>query len=535
MFRVTSRFVRGLSTNLVGLAGLVLSVSGFLLLAANEIARASGLVTNTYYGLVAYMVLPPVFVVGVGLCVLGWRRFRNASSRMTCELLSRPCDPLHPCDPTSKAPCIDSNRSLLLVVVLVLGFLLVTAGTGASMLHFMEQPKFCGTACHSVMGPEWAAYNQSPHARVRCVDCHVGDGAKATVDAKLNGMWQMVSASFDLFARPIPTPVHNLRPARETCEKCHWPDAFYGDRMKRLAHYADDEASTPQFTTLSLKIGSGKGQKRGEIHWHVAANNEVRYREGDAQRLTMRWVDVRQPDGSYHRYTNRKLPPEEAQIAGKDGEGHEVHKLEDRTLDCADCHNRATHKYEDPEAAVDRLITQGRIDRSLPFARRNALAALTGPYVMKDDAQVRIDRAFRREYELEYPEIAREKAARIAEAVAALQEVYAINVHPGMKVGWNPYPDHLGHRRGPGCFRCHSRDLVDDQGREISSECTLCHSILAWDSPEPFRFLQPAEEGDPDGRLHETFRQEYTGRLAPAPGPVAPPNPADAPAATPAP
>ena len=530
MFRVIARFARGLSTNLFGMAGLVLANTGFLLLVANEVLRLTGVITNTYYGLVAYMALPPLFVTGVVLSFLGWRRYRKVSARLTCELLARPCDPLRkPCDPGNTTPCVDGDRSLLVVVALVLGALLVAGGSSASMLHFMDQPKFCGTACHSVMGPEWAAYQQSPHARVRCVDCHVGDGAGATFDAKLNGLWQMVSASLDLYSRPIPTPVHNLRPARETCEKCHWPDAFYGDRVKRLVHHADDEASTPQYTTLSLKVGSGKGNRRGEIHWHVAKDNEVRYLEGDPQRLSMRWVEVRRGDGTWHRYVNRALPADDGATTAGEGQG-EGHAPEARTMDCADCHNRATHKYEDPEAAVDRLIARGRIDRALPFARRNALAAITGPYVMRADAAKRVANAFRREYELNHPEIAKEKAAAIDEAVVALQEVVATNVHPAMNVAWNSYPDHLGHRRGPGCFRCHSRDLVDLQGREISSQCTLCHSMLAWDSPEPFRFLQPAPEGDPDARLHETFRKEFVDAVAPgATLPAAAPPAASAP------
>ena len=108
------------------------------------------------------------------------------------------------------------------------------------MLQFMDEPEFCGTACHSVMNPEWVTYQQSPHARVKCVECHVGEGVGALIDSKLNGMWQMVSVTFDLLERPIPTPVHQLRPARETCEKCHWPDKFYGSRLKTVARYARD-------------------------------------------------------------------------------------------------------------------------------------------------------------------------------------------------------------------------------------------------------------------------------------------------------
>jgi len=534
MIRYVFRFWRGLAANWIGTAGVVLTTSAVILFVIGEALLSLDVVTNAYAGLIFYLVFPGMFVTGLVLIPLGWLRYQRQQRRGMKELLS---------DRFASqmiAPRLSGSHLFLTIAVFTLLNVLILGAASARMLMFMDTPRFCGTACHGVMGPEWAAYQKSPHARVHCVDCHIGQGAKATVDAKLNGMWQMVSASLGLFSRPIPTPVHNLRPARETCEHCHWPDAFYGDRLKRLTHYNDDEASSPRYTTLSVKVGSGRGQRRGEIHWHVAADNEVRYLEGDEKRMSMQWVEVRRPDGTYHRFTNRKLAPAEPSVAPTEAGAPaakadgEHHPAEPRVMDCADCHNRATHKYEAPDIAVDRLITQGRIDRSLPFARKNAIEAITGTYVMRDDAVKRIDLAFRREYELNHPDVAKEKAKEIAEAVTALREVYETNVHPHMNVTWNTYPDHLGHRRGPGCFRCHTRDLVDEQGREVSSDCTLCHSILAWDSPEPFRFLKPAEEGDPDGRLHETFRREFTERFpvghdpagARATTPEAPPYPA---------
>jgi len=372
---------------------------------------------------------------------------------------------------------------------------------GARMLHFMDSPKFCGTACHSVMEPEWVAYQNSPHAHVRCVDCHVGEGAEALLDAKLNGLWQVVSATFDLYEQPIPTPVHQLRPARETCEKCHWPDKFYGDRIKTFPKFGFDQESKPRHTTLALKVGSGAGDSQGTIHWHIAEANEVRYQAGDEKRLTMDWVEIKRGD-EFHRYTNRKLPVREEAATAEETV---------RSMDCVDCHNRATHIYQDPETALDEALAAGRISRDLPFAKKVGLGAMLGGYgSSKADGLKGIENSVRGHYLREKHDV-RINFQEVDLMVAELQAIYSRNIFPGMKVEWNTYRSHLGHENGSGCFRCHNPDMVDAAGVAIDYDCTLCHSILAMDSPTEFQFLLPASEKDPDRKMHEYLRREFLG------------------------
>ena len=50
--------------------------------------------------------------------------------------------------------------------------LLVFVG-GVITWEYTNSTAFCGTTCHT-MPPEFIAYEQSPHARVACVDCHLG-------------------------------------------------------------------------------------------------------------------------------------------------------------------------------------------------------------------------------------------------------------------------------------------------------------------------------------------------------------------------
>ena len=246
-------------------------------------------------------------------------------------------------------------------------------------------------------------------------------GVDALLDSKLNGLWQMVSITFDLLDRPIPTPVHQLRPARETCEKCHWPDKFYGRRLKEIVRYGDDSASTPRFTTLSLKVDAGQEATEHGIHWHVAQRNEVRYASVDDGRGEMIWVEVRRPDGSYKRYANQRL-------SGPVSDHEYV-----RTMDCVDCHNRATHVYEQPDDAIDRRLRLGLLDRTLPFIRREGLEALRVGVSDSASAYEAISDHLTAFYRQNYPDQALARGNVIDSAVSVLRGVYFRNVHHGMK------------------------------------------------------------------------------------------------------
>jgi len=502
-------FMRGLSTNWAGTLGVVLTTSTFFLFVFKELLQAAGIVTNAYLGLISYLALPALFLFGLILIPLGWARFKRTTGKTTDQLLAE----RFPREMISQRG-LGSNLIGMIALLTLVNLMFLGIG-GARMLHFMDEPRFCGTACHQVMNPEWTAYQSSPHAHVRCVDCHVGEGAEALIDAKLNGLKQIISATFDLYERPIPTPVHNLRPARETCEKCHWPEKFYGERIRTLPTYAFDEASTPSFTTLALKVGSGAGREKGTIHWHVAPRNEVRYQPVDDSRLSMAWVEVRRGD-SFHRYNNRHLASDRTEPEAVREQPLDAPQPESKhglppvhSLDCVDCHNRATHIYPEPEAALDQALAAGTISRDLPFAKKVALGALLGRYADKAAAMTGIANAIHGTYRREHPRAATAARRELDQMVATLQDIYRLGIHPEMNIGWNSYPSHLGHRGQAGCSRCHSPNLVDAQGKSIPYDCTLCHFILAYDSPDPFHYLGPVAEKDPDRKMHAYLQQEF--------------------------
>lgn len=488
------KFLRGISTDALSRIGASLVTTVILIFLLFELLQVAGILHNAYIGLVTYMAFPALFIIGLLLIPLGWMRWSRSTGKPIRELLTDRFeeDDLHSGDLGSRLA-----RTMLL---LTLANLVILGAASFRMLHFMDQASFCGTACHSVMNPEWTTYQQSPHARVKCVECHVGEGVDALIDSKINGLWQVLSVTFKLYEKPIPTPVHNLRPARETCEKCHWPKMFLGNRVLNLVHYATDSLSTPHYTTLMMKVGSGqKGLDRGS-HWHVAEVNEVRYATVDYEREKIAWVDVLQEDGSYRRFADKRY----AEIPSDN-------LYEPRTMDCVDCHNRATHIYEDINRAIDERISKGLVVNSLPFTKKIMREALSANYPDRKTAAVDIGNFIHGFYSREFPELAISKQGDIEKLSEVTAGIYLRNIHPNMNITWGSYRTHLGHRDGLGCFRCHNTYMTDEDGKTVSMECTLCHSILAYDSPSPYEYLKPVDpdSGGVDNGMHLYLQQEF--------------------------
>jgi nitrate/TMAO reductase-like tetraheme cytochrome c subunit len=495
MFKLYLNFLRGITTNWIVALGVALTTASFLLFIIFLLLSLAGAITNAYVGLLLYLTLPGCFVLGVLLIPIGWFVHKRRSGKTTKELLAERFDP------EEVKPRFYGSSVVGMILLLTVVNLVFFGGASMKMLQFMDQANFCGTACH-VMNPEWTVYQESPHARVACVDCHVGESAEAVVQSKFSGMRQMAQLALDSYTRPIPTPVHQLRPSRETCENCHWAAKKHGRRLKLITRYQTDEASTPRYTTLNIKIGSNDGGRK-VIHWHASKDDLVRYTSVDDKREEIIWVEAMQEDGAYKRYTNRTL-------VSKISEDEIV-----RSMDCVDCHNRVTHVYEDPSEGIDLRIAETMLDRGLSYLKREALAAVTRGYPDMRAAMEGIERRIHFFYRRNYPDLATAKRVEIDNAVSTLQAFYLRNIHPEMSVTWNTYPDQLGHpAREKGCFRCHNENIVDEAGRPIEDECTLCHSIIANDSPDPFRFqMMVQEKGDPDAPMHRYLKEEFLSTL----------------------
>ena len=475
--------VRVLMRNPVSLAGVALGLVSlgniFLFSLIGAIAQRPG----PYIGILAYMVAPFFLICGLFLMAAGaWRERRKKVGEV------------------SLYPRIDLNDpgqrgAVLSFGAFVVGFVMLSGVGSYKAYEFTDSVQFCGQTCHTVMKPEFTAYQLSPHARVGCVECHVGAGATWYVKSKVSGTRQVFAAMFNTFPRPIPTPVHNLRPAQETCEACHWPKKFYGAQLKVFTHYASDENNTARQARMLIKTGGGDpatGAPEG-IHWHMNIANEIDYVAADEQRQVISYIHVRDMQGRVTEYYAQDSKLTKDQIA----------KAPRRRMDCVDCHNRPTHIYVPPDQAVDQSLLARRLDASLPFIKQQSVSALTGKYDTTDAAVQGIASEIERFYESKYPDLAKRKQLEIRSAIDELQQIFRRTTFPEMRLNWQTHPNNLGHFYFNGCFRCHDGQHVSPEGKVVKKDCDLCHTVLGQDegavhitAVETEKFKHPVDLGD---------------------------------------
>jgi hypothetical protein len=376
---------------------------------------------------------------------------------------------------------------VIIFVHVIILFFLIGSVVAYQAFHYSESVEFCGELCHSVMEPEYVAYQNSPHARVACTACHVGAGAGWYTRSKLSGLYQVYAVNAKVYPRPIPTPLENLRPAQETCEQCHWPEQFFGAQQKQFNHYMYDDANTHWPINMLIRTGGGDpktGQTSG-IHWHMNIGVKVEYIARDDKRLDIPWVRITDRETGrvtiYHDETDPMTP-------------EEVAAAEPREMDCMDCHNRPSHIFYSPDYAVDKAILTGRIDGDLPGIKRVAVEAMSREYSSTEEALTGIANYVTDHYRLEMPEFYAENRVTIDEAILGIENAFKKNIFPRMNVRWSSYSDNIGHFDHPGCMRCHLGDHVTEDGIRITHKCDACHSILSQGSGDRFE-VSVTQEG----------------------------------------
>jgi len=454
------RDLRTLFRNTLSIIGATLATLGALLFLIVFLLDLFGFHTNPYIGILFFLVFPGVFLFGLVLIPIGiWiERRRRAAGHA----------PSHP-----RWPRIDLNDPRKRAVVFAIAVLTLTNIVVVSLaayrgIEFMDSVSFCGQVCHEVMEPEFVAYQDGPHSRVSCVQCHIGPGAPWFVRSKLSGTRQVFAVLLNSHERPIPSPVDNLRPARDTCEQCHWPEKFHGDKVEVIREFAEDEQNTPTTTTLQIHVGGGS-EKLGiatGIHWHMNVANEIEYVATDDKRQVIPYVRMRDRYGRVKEFVVEGVTAAQLETG------------ERRRMDCMDCHNRPSHPFApSAERAVDEAMALGTISPKLPFAKREAVAALKGTYADQQAASDAIAERLRAFYRSTYPEIYNSRRQEVEQTVNAVQALYRRNVFPSMKVGWGTYPNNIGHMAFPGCFRCHDDSHKAKDGSVIRQDCDLCHTI----------------------------------------------------------
>jgi nitrate/TMAO reductase-like tetraheme cytochrome c subunit len=459
--------------NPISLAGGAITTASGITIISYWLAELSGhLSDNPYLGIIFVLILPFIFLFGLALIPVGVF-LRRRALRKAGQI-------------PSAFPKIDFNDRIfrhgvdIVLVATIVNFLVVATASyrGAA---YMDSPQFCGRSCH-VMKPEYTAYMISPHSHVACVDCHIGSGAQAYVNAKVNGTKQLIEVSFHPFAHfapkiipdyptPIPSPVSSLRPARYTCEACHTPTRFDGDKLLVKSSFADDEPNTETQTVLILHLGGVDSLSR-YTGIHGVHLGHIEYVTTDSSRTTIPWVERQNPDGSFTEFSS--LPA-----------GSGIPKGDRRVMDCIDCHNRAAHTFVTAGEAINQAMAGGIISSDLPWIHKEGLVLLNGTYSTEEQAAAQIPQQLQAFYRSQNPAVLAQKAALVDQAGRELVTLYDQNVFPFMNVTWGTHPNNIGHMEYPGCFRCHDGSHTASNGTTIPQDCSVCHNLLAVDEAKP--------------------------------------------------
>jgi nitrate/TMAO reductase-like tetraheme cytochrome c subunit len=412
---------------------------------------------NPYASSFFILFLPMLFIVGLALIPAGlwWDRRRQPRQPGAVEAAFQ-----------AALKDASSRNRIFFVAVLTVVNVLLLGFAGKSSVEYMDSPKFCGGTCHSVMQPEWAAYQKSPHSNVACVECHIGSGTTSYVKAKVNGIGQMVALWTKSYHRPVEPPGHLKG---DVCVQCH-AKSNIGDQIKLYPHYKPDKDNTPAFNALVMHVGGkdAKGDYHG-IHWHANPDLDITYQYLDEKRTKIGTIRVSEKGKPIAEY-QAPGPPQKA--------------VGERKMDCLDCHNRPTHIFDvSPAAAVDRALADGRLDVKIPHLAQVAAELLQRPDGRRADAEAFFQGALTEAYRGKQVAFSGEQAAQSAKVLA---EIYRTNVYPELKLGWGSYRSNLGHPGDTGgCFRCHDKEhamkLPDGTTKTMSQDCDGCHERVAAD------------------------------------------------------
>ena len=451
-----------LTSHWVSMLGVALvTTAGFSWLFVLPI-QVRGHTSNPYIGIVVFLLIPAVLVLGLVLIALGIFLARRHLARVEQGLMAAPDRRVYL-----------RRLAIFFAVTTAINIIIGSQGTYRAV-EYMETRQFCGQTCH-VMKPYFAAHSASAHASLECADCHVSPGAAGWLKAKMGGTRQFMNVASHRVQLPIESAVatNRLVPSRVTCERCHWNQEFEAVRFNVIFHFQDDAANTQTQTALMMLTGGGD---LGGIHGaHLGPGVEIDYAATDPARQTIPWVQ--------YRNSNAK----KARTFLADGTtAQSVASLPRHRMQCVDCHNASDHVFELPGRAVDRAMGLGQISPTLPFVKKEAVELLKAKYSSNDEAARMIPAKLARYYQDCYPAIASQRSQDISNAGTAIAAIYNRNVFRDLKVTWGTYPNNLGHTDFPGCFRCHDGShSTADQKTTITQDCNSCHVPLAVDEANP--------------------------------------------------
>lgn len=447
-----------LTSHWLSIVGVVLVLSALSTWLFLLPLQMRGETDNPYLGLIAFVFVPLVLFGGLVLIPIGGFLARRRVRRRFREEIGK--------------RAAWKRFGTAIVVAAVVNVAIGTQVTYRAVRH-METAQFCGS-CH-VMAPEMRTHEDSPHAQVKCAECHVGDGASGWVASKLNGARQFFENLSESFPRPIPSALttDRLVEAKQTCEECHWRGKAGDVSVRVIDTFAEDEENSLTQTVLTMHVG---GRVFGGIHGrHLDPNLEFTYAVTEPTRQDIAWVSVHDTrTGATTEYAKSGVTPEQ------------VASLKKFSMQCIDCHNRPGHAFQLPGRALDQALSSGRLPTTLPSLKKIAMKLLQAEYASHEDAAQKIPAGLREAYQKDHADVASTRAEEIAAAGLVLVDLHNRNVYPDLKVTWGTYPDNIGHTDSKGCFRCHGGDHKTADGKKlIPNNCFTCHFTSALDEAEP--------------------------------------------------
>jgi len=354
------------------------------------------------------------------------------------------------------------RRAAILTAVFLAGFLILGV-IAIQVWEYSNSVAFCSNTCHDVHPEEPGAYLDSYHARVKCTECHMGrTGTIQGIFLKIGHFRHLPEVIFNNYDRPVES--ETLRPPNESCERCHWPPSFHGDTVLDVRHYLPDEQNSAKNTYLTLRTGGGDPNLGFGIHWHIS--NHVEYIATGEQKQDIRWVRMTLPDGQTIEYNDVTDPLTAEEIAA----------AEKKPMDCVDCHNRAGHPFPSPPRLVDDSLATGEISSDLPWAKKEVTEILSAEYPDQETAVQAVE-TLPQQYTADYPQAAVEYGPELEQATVTAGNLITQVVFEEPGITWQSFPDNIGHKTFPGCFRCHDGKHVASDGSSIRLHCNICHGI----------------------------------------------------------
>jgi nitrate/TMAO reductase-like tetraheme cytochrome c subunit len=417
---------------------------------------------NLYLGILTYVIFPFLLLISITFILFGIylkkKRSKARKDKINLGGKSSSEKVLH-FHYDSQNPV--HNKRLIITIIFTICFLMVSSLGTYKVYEFTESNEFCGTVCHDVMHPEYLAHGNSPHSQLKCVDCHIGSGVNAYFKAKVSGLHQVIGVITGDYSKPIPSPLHKMRSAKEICSTCHSIDYKHENIQKDYAYFVREEDNKKWNIKMLLKTS--------DIHKSHANSNAAKiFYVSDKENETIPWVKVVRPNGEKVIY----------KASDEDGEVMVVNEETQKEMDCLGCHNRPAHNFISPNDSLNKAMAKNLINVNIPSIKDNALEILEKPFYSKEEALKEISNFIMNYYKTNEEDYFSKNKPEIKKAINSIKDIYTKNFFPEMNVRWSSYSNFNNHKDTTGCFRCHDSNHISDKGSKIPNDCNTCHLII---------------------------------------------------------